>query len=288
MRELRVFGAPRARIGVSLEGTVDGARVSEVMEGSPAQAAGLRAGDLILRVDGQSLREPLQNRIREDALDVRGDVAVQRLQALALDWRPGEAVELEIQRGTERRVLGVTPEEAPAPAFTFGPGDGVRVFGNGRAFQLDSLMRGFRFEPDSVGFRGLALRADSLGRITALRADSLGRSALLRFADGCLEARGGFSAFRTDCVDGVHLVELNPELGEYFGATRGVLVSSVDDGSPLGLRPGDVILSIGNREVGSPDQARRILGSYDAGDDVPLRIRRRGQDMDVTGQRQRR
>jgi predicted metalloprotease with PDZ domain len=268
---IRVFGAPRARIGVSLEETVDGARVTEVLEDSPAEAAGLQAGDLILSVGGQSLREPLSNRQRELRIDDSGDVAVQRLMALALDWEPGTPVELEIQRGTERQTITVEPEEAPAQAFTFSPRDGVRVFGNGRALQLDSL-RNFRFDLDTLGLGRMMLRADSLGR------------AVFRFSNNCGVARG-LNAFSVDCVDGVRLVELNPELGEYFGVSSGVLVSEVDDGSTLELRPGDVILSIGGRAVTAPDQALRIIASYSGDEDVPMQIRRRGQEMEVTGRR---
>jgi hypothetical protein len=268
---LRVFGAPRARIGVSLEETVDGARVSEVMDDSPAAAAGIQAGDLILSVGGQNLREPLANPQRERRIDESRDVAVQRLMALALDWEPGTPVTLEIQRGTERRTITVEPEEAP-DAFSFFPPDGVRVFGNGRALRLDSL-GSFRFDLDTLGF----------GRVL-LRADSVGRASVLRFSANCFGGRG-FNAFTVDCVDGVRLVELNPELGEYFGVTGGVLVSAVEDGSTLELRPGDVILSIGGRAVTSPDQAQRIIASYAGSEDVPMRIRRRGEELDVTGRR---
>jgi membrane-associated protease RseP (regulator of RpoE activity) len=269
---LRVFGAPRARIGVSLEETVDGARITEVMDDSPAAEAGLQTGDLILSVGGRSLREPLPNAQRERRIDESGDVAVQRLMALALDWEPGTPVTLEIQRGTERRTVTVEPEEAPRQAFAFGPGE-VRVFGNGRELMLDSL-RNFRFDFDSLGARGLMLRADSLGRAASV----------FRFSMNCGGGRG-LNAFTADCVDGVRLVELNPELGEYFGVTSGVLVSEVDDQSTLELRPGDVILSVGGRAVTTPDQAQRIIASYSGDEDVPMRVRRKGQELDVTGRR---
>ena len=276
--QLRVFGAPRARIGVSLEETVDGARISDVMTGSPAETAGLRTGDLIMRVGGQSLREPLPNAERERAIDDSGDVAVQRLMALAQDWEVGTPVELEIQRGTERQTLRVTPEENPdAGMFAFGPRGQMRVFGNGRGFDFDfdSLMtRDFRFNFDSLTTRPLIMRADSLGRST-----------MFRFGGSCFGTRGTLAAFQLNCVDGVHLVDLNPELGEYFGVGRGALVSSVEDASSLALRPGDVILSIGGRPVDNAEQAQRILSSYNDNEDVPIRVRRKGEEMDVTGRR---
>jgi predicted metalloprotease with PDZ domain len=274
---LRIFSNPRARIGVSLEEAVEGARVSEVMQDSPASAAGLLAGDVIVRVGAQNLRQPLTDQNRERSIDDAGDVAVQRLMAVAQDWEPGAAVELEILRAGERRTIRVTPEENTAQTMVFGgPNGRLRVFGDGRGLQADSLMRTFRFDMDS-------LRAD--GRFFGLRADSLGRAAtMFRFSNGCGGARG-LTVFGMNCVDGVSLVELNPDLGAYFGVTSGVLVSEVADGSALGLRAGDVILSIGGRTVATPEQAQRIIASYGDDENVPMRVRRRNEEIDVTGQR---
>jgi hypothetical protein len=155
------------------------------------------------------------------------------------------------------------------------PNGRVRVFGDDRGFFADSLMRGFRFDVDS-------LRSNA--RLFGLRADSLRGDGpfVFRFSNNCMNPRG-FNAFTVDCVDGARLVELNPELGEYFGTTTGVLVSDVEDGSTLQLRPGDVILSIGGRAVATPEQAQRIIASYGDDETVPMRVRRRNQEIDVTG-----
>jgi predicted metalloprotease with PDZ domain len=274
----RVFTNPRARIGVSLEEAVEGARITEVMSDSPASAAGLLAGDVIVRVGTQSLRQPLTNQNRERSIDDGGDVAVQRLMAVAQDWEPGTAIELEVLRAGERRTIRVTPEEAPQQQVVFGGPNGgrVRVFGDGRGIQVDSLMRGFRFDMDS-------LRANA--RMFGLRADSLGRAAtFFRFSNNCGGDRG-LNVFSMDCVDGARLVPLNAELGAYFGTTRGVLVASVEDDSMLGLRPGDVILSIGGRAVETPEQAQRIIASYGDDEDVTMRVRRQNQEMEVNGRR---
>ena len=59
----------------------------------------------------------------------------------------------------------------------------------------------------------------------------------------------------------------------------------VDDGSTLELRPGDVILSVGGRAVRTADQALRIIASYSADEEVPMRVRRKGQELDVSGRR---
>ena len=82
---------------------------------------------------------------------------------------------------------------------------------------------------------------------------------------------------------GLELRELNPGLGEYFSTDRGVLVLLVDDDSGLGLRPGDVILSIGEREVEDPADVFRILRSYEDDETVLFTVMRHGQTVRVEG-----
>src|SRR6267143_1204907 len=81
---------------------------------------------------------------------------------------------------------------------------------------------------------------------------------------------------------GIELVELNPDLGDYFGTREGVLVVRAPEDSSLGLKGGDVIISIGGRKHTSPDQAMRILRSYDAGETVTLDVLRKQKHVSVT------
>jgi hypothetical protein len=84
----------------------------------------------------------------------------------------------------------------------------------------------------------------------------------------------GAFAFRTPW-GGIELVKLNPDLGEYFGTREGVLVVSAPRDSSLALKGGDVITSIGGRKPSSPEQAMRILRSYDSGDTVSIDVLRK-------------
>ena len=62
------FGAPRTEIGVSVrdveesDGTREGAVVSDVRGDSPAETAGLEAGDVIVEFDGERVRGARQLR----------------------------------------------------------------------------------------------------------------------------------------------------------------------------------------------------------------------------------
>ena len=81
----------------------------------------------------------------------------------------------------------------------------------------------------------------------------------------------------------MELVSLNPELGEYFGADKGVLVVRAPKrDATLGLQSGDVILRIGEREVKSPEHAMRILRSYEPEEELTLHIVRRGRSEILT------
>src|SRR2546422_2229999 len=81
---------------------------------------------------------------------------------------------------------------------------------------------------------------------------------------------------------GIELVELNPDLGDYFGTREGVLVVSAPEDSTLALKGGDVIVSIGGRKTTSPMQALRIHRSYDSGETVTMDVLRKQKHVAVT------
>ncbi|PYP62945.1 MAG: hypothetical protein DMD37_08020 [Gemmatimonadetes bacterium] len=72
----------------------------------------------------------------------------------------------------------------------------------------------------------------------------------------------------------LQLVNLNADLGEYFGTREGVLVIRAPGDSSLPLKAGDVILTIGGRKATTPEHAMRILHSYDAGEAVAIDVMR--------------
>ncbi len=80
----------------------------------------------------------------------------------------------------------------------------------------------------------------------------------------------------------MELVNLNPDLGEYFGTKDGILVIKAPTDSSLPLKSGDVILSIGGRRPTSSAHAMRILGSYEPGETVPLEVMRKQRRTTIT------
>jgi S1-C subfamily serine protease len=81
----------------------------------------------------------------------------------------------------------------------------------------------------------------------------------------------------------LELAPLNSDLGRYFGATDGVLVISVPKESQLGLKGGDVVLTVDGRKPATPSQLLRILRSYESDETLKLEVLRNHKRETVTG-----
>jgi S1-C subfamily serine protease len=81
----------------------------------------------------------------------------------------------------------------------------------------------------------------------------------------------------------LELAPLNPDLGRYFGATEGILVISVPKDSELGLKGGDVVLTVDGRKPASPSHLLRIMRSYDRSESFKLEVLRNGKRESLTG-----
>jgi S1-C subfamily serine protease len=255
------MSAVRPRLGVTVSADQDdaldarGALVSDVMDDGPADDAGIREGDIITHVDGRSLLQPLDRDVEED-FDLDVSIPVQRLLAIARELEPGESVEVGFLRDGQAQTATVEVEDLAAAWRAWG-----------RGMQADVRTR---IQPQMEALRQ-QLQEQS---VNVERARERVR---------VLNDREPFVVTRTTARYGLSLTELTPGLGDYFGTEQGVLVTDVDADSQLGLRPGDVILRIGDREASSPDRVRRVLGSYTADESVTFRVRRQGSEIDVLG-----
>jgi len=247
----------RPRLGISLRGDQDeevtrlGARITAVRKGGPADRAGLREGDIVTTLDGVSVLDPLPDPEQERSAG-RGEAPpVGRVLALVRSLESGDSVRVEYRRDGVPGAATVVAEE----------GWGVMDWGSPGAMTGSFPSQGDRI----LWLEGLT---GELPRIRALTA-----------VGGC-GLPGGFGP---GSVQGIHVVALNPGLGEYFGTARGVLVVEVQEDSPLALRPGDVILLIEDREVEEPRDLQRILGSVRSGEEVEFHLLRERRRTAVRG-----
>ena len=260
------FPGGRPRLGISVDGSqssdldAQGARVTNVLEDGPAWDAGIREDDVIIRIDGRSLLEPLPGDAEAD-FDLDESLPVQRLLALARDLEPGDEVEVTFRRDGQERTAAVLPEDLSDRSFEYVMPDFDAERLRGQLRDLNQDLRGFQWRspepPDAPDAPEVTIFGGGPGAF---------------FLGGASERYG------------IQLVELNEGLGQYFGTSQGVLVVDVAEDSALGLAAGDVILRVGERVATTPDRALRILGSYGEDEDIPLHIRRDGREISVMGQ----
>jgi S1-C subfamily serine protease len=201
-------------------------------------------------------------------------------------------VQLERDGGTGgtggARVREVSPG-GPAAEAGIRPGDllvavnGTELHGAEPARQVVRIMR--EVKPDSkVRVRVMREGTAHDYVITARAAPSVFDAHMLDDVDlsqlpELPEVRGAFM-FHRPLMD-MELATLTPRLGSYFGSDKGVLVVRAPADGALKLEDGDVILAIDGREPTSGSHATRILGSYQPGEKIALRIVRQHKTLQL-------
>ncbi len=234
----------RARIGVVLDmRAVDndsiGATLSGVTPGGPAAKAGIRSGDIITRLNGQRLIKAEGDRNEDD----ERSLAALRLTELMAKLEPGDTVAVEYRRGRDTRTASIVTANERSLA--------MRDLGEGNTF--------FRMPQIEGNLRNL----EGLGEIRVNRPRIMGTPDPNSFA---------FS-FGGPFAD-LELAPINADLGAYFGTAEGVLVIDAPERNTLGLKGGDVILSVDGRKARGPSSLLRIMSSYENGDVMKLEILR--------------
>jgi S1-C subfamily serine protease len=228
--------------------------VNSVTPNGPAAKAGLRSGDVITKLAGTSL---LDGKVRADRDDSAPGL---RLTELAARLEPNDTIAVEFRRGKERKTVQVVTGDEPT--FVWRTPDG----GFGYAYGDEDAMRHFG-EPMRAP-SGFAFGDDSDRHMTRMRMPA---------PEGAMKF-----AFGWPLAD-LELAPLNPDLGRYFGTSEGILVISVPEDSKLGLKGGDVVLTVDGRVPGNPSHLLRILRSYEAGESFKLDIMRDKKRVTIVG-----
>ena len=85
---------------------------------------------------------------------------------------------------------------------------------------------------------------------------------------------------------GVYPQAVDQTMADYYGMDRprGVLVTQVNENTPAeraGLRNGDIILSVGDKDIKNPSMLRNVISLSEVGQKVKLNIVRDGKEKDV-------
>ncbi|MFB3909936.1 MAG: PDZ domain-containing protein [Candidatus Eisenbacteria bacterium] len=257
------FGQQRARLGVSVQTltpelresmdlpSVMGALVSEVDPGGPADRAGIRERDVIVRVDGERV---------DNARDL-----VDRLA----DHQPGDALELGVLRDGRDETYRVTLEEAG--------GDSGEAAPRGDRDDRMREPRRFRFETPGEPVPPSELN-DPAARDPERREERLRR--FLQGAPGMAVAGPTL---------GVQVHEIDAFLAPYFKTqpASGLLVLDVEPGTAAeraGIRPGDVLLRFQGSPVTQVEELRRQVRSVGVGQEWTASLLRNGERLEVRGE----
>lgn len=264
--DMEIMMTRRARLGikVNLQARASdsiGAYVEGVTPGGPAAKAGLEAGDVITKLDGTSLVGGGKQGNADRSLPGM------RLIELAARLPANDTIPVDYRRGKDRKSTTLVTQADPEKVFVMTP-DGDREFS-------------FRFDEDGPeGFDGQLMPGMGMRQHMEGMPAPMGPGMKMRTRMG-----GGdmFKVFISSELEELELVPLNTDLAPYFGATDGVLVISVPQGSTLGLKGGDVVLLIDGRKPASTAQMHRILRSYDPGNTVKFEILRNKKTITVAG-----
>jgi serine protease Do len=86
---------------------------------------------------------------------------------------------------------------------------------------------------------------------------------------------------------GVYIQDMSPELAPSFGlkAPRGALVVQVEPGAAAaraGMKPGDIVLKIDDKEINESNELQRAIGDRQPGSKIKLEIWREGKSRELT------
>ncbi|HEX5576035.1 MAG TPA: PDZ domain-containing protein [Gemmatimonadales bacterium] len=168
-----------------------------------------------------------------------------RLIELAAKLAPNDTIAVQFRRGKDRKTVSLVTADEPDILFRGGEP-------SGRSFA-------FRLGPDGP------------------------RRMVMPFEDQVEGEFGGPTVLYGSPLADLELAPLNADLGRYFGATDGVLVISVPKDSQLGLKGGDVVLTVDGRKPATPSQLLRILRSYESDETLKLEVLRNHKRETLTG-----
>lgn len=225
-----------------------GVGITQVVKDSPAEKAGLKKDDVILRFEGDSV------------------TSVRKLNRLVSEVAPDQSVKLGISRSGAEQEVAVTIGKRDQSLNTFHRLEGLE------GLQGMEGLKGLEGLKNLEGFKGLEdLKALKVPGANVWKWEGQGPG-----NDGFAIALGNNRRV------GVSTIQLTKQLADYFGIAdgKGVLVTAVTDDSPAakaGLKAGDVITTVDGDMIEGPGDLSRAINKNKDGDVTVVVIRDKKQ-----------
>ena len=227
---------------------VRGVAVEKVMENSPAAAAGIKDGDVILRFNGEEI------------------TSARKLTRLVGEVDPDHQVKLTVSRNGSEQEITATIGKRPTP--TFGEGN--------FKFEMPAPMGKFEM-PELKGLeklKDLPMLKDFPKDGPGVWTSPDGNSKVLTWRSG--EGR----------IIGVGVTPLTDQLAKHFNVEDGLLINEVRENSAAaraGLKAGDIIVEANGKAVKNDLDLVREVNSKKEGDVQLTIVRdRKRQTISVT------
>lgn len=240
--------------------TTETIRVGQVSKDSPAEKAGVKAGDEILRING--------------LIATNGKFA-----AIARTLAEGDTVKLRIKR--EGKESDVTIVAAARPAG-YGFTREITIAPDSIRRRMMKYLDSARVHLDSLRLPNIYVHRDRDSAFTFRIAPhgAMHDSLIFRRDIGEVGPGAIFHSMELGAraIGGAEFSEMNDGLAQYFNGKRGLLTLRVTPETPAdraGLQPGDVVLKAKDRAIEKISDLRSIIAANPEG--VKLEISRKGQ-----------
>lgn len=252
------------------------ATVRDVVPESPAARAGVRRGDVVVRLNGRAPTEEAVDDLRE-RLESGDEVRL----VLRRDGREEQRTVIAAER--RERIAATFPRGLPGRVYNVPRGDGsIVIHLDTLEMHVDSLRRRVDSLRGNLRRRhgdSIVVRYDTVMRV--LR-DSLLR--VLPTLEGRVRERVPFLMdFGMRSMAGAEFAEMNPGLGRYFRTNQGLLVLQVAPETPAArarLQPGDVVVEANGNRVARLGDLRSAFTRAN-GQEVRLTVVRDGRRQQV-------
>ncbi len=221
-----------------------GVIVASVVDDSPAKQAGIKKNDRISKVDGVKITDAGQ------------------LNEISEKWKENQEIKIVLLRDKKTLDFNLRTKILKDPTAIVVKVSGDHDGSDGDEDEENSVFVDVRSGDDEDSGHNIIKDVETVNAPHASWTSS--------------GQKGGYL--------GVDVKTLHEQLKAYFKVKQGVLIESVIKDSPAdkaGLKAGDVIVSIGQRDVADYEDLVRILNFYNPDEKIKLNFVRRGSKKSV-------